>query len=211
MVRVIPDVLSQNAEEVSEKVEKVKGFAELFHVDIIDGVFADNFTVSPADLRAVDFGKIKLDLHLMVDDPMAWVEESVSLSPSRLISQIERMGSQKTYVDWVEGYDVKAGLAVDLFTPISSLERDVLGDVSVVLLMSVKAGASGQVFDESVVDKIKELRGFYTGDIVVDGGINPKTAWIVEKAGASEVAVNSYLWQGDDIQKLLEEFDGAGK
>lgn len=206
---VIPDVLTSNVEEVSEKIRLIKDYSDRLHIDIIDGVFADNLTIAPADLQQVDLSQVKFDLHLMVDDPTAWTEECVAISPHRIISHIERMGNQVAYVDWLKGYgDVGAGLALDLYTPISGLAKEVLSKIDVVLLMSVKAGESGQKFDKSVVDKVRELRKIYEGEILIDGGINPKTAREVVEVGATEVATNSYLWQGNDIEKQLESFYG---
>lgn len=206
VLSVIPDVLTIDIGEVQEKTRLVQGLAQRFHVDILDGQFADNLTVSPADLHSVDFGDLQVDLHLMVDDPVAWIEGCVALSPARLIAHIERMGSQRAYVDRLTAYGhVGVGLGVDLFTPIASLEKSVLPDVKLVLLMAVPAGYSGQLFDERVLPKIGELREIYAGRILVDGGITVETARRVAEAGAHEVAVNSYLWSFNAAQDILKE------
>lgn len=203
VVNIIPDVLEVDVSDIAQKVELVKESFERFHVDIIDGLFVDNLTVSLGDLKGIDFGELKLDLHLMVDDPVAWVEECVELKPGRVIGQIERMGSQREFVDWVKGYEVGVGLAVDLYTPVSSIEMEVLSDVDVVLLMSVKAGNSGQKFEKTVIKKIEKLREGYDGLIMVDGGMNDKTYEKVIEAGADEVAMNSYLWK-HGVKKIKE-------
>lgn len=204
---VIPDVLTSNVDEVAEKISLIKGKSDRLHIDIIDGVFVDNLTIAPADLQAIDLTSVKFDLHLMVDDPAAWTEECVALSPKRIISQIERMGNQNSYVDWLKGYgEVGVGLALDLYTPISGIDVEVLPKIDVILLMSVKAGESGRKFDARVIDKIIELRKIYQGEVMIDGGINPETARLVVEAGATEVATNSYLWQSTDVESQLRRF-----
>ena len=192
---VIPDVLLRDPVDIQAKITAVAGLAERFHVDIIDGVFADNLTVTPADLGGVDFGTLAIDLHLMVDDPTSWVGECVAIKPGRIIAHIERMGRQRVWVDAVRTYSPAAvGLALDLFTPVSSLDEEVLEGATAVLLMSVKAGYSGQAFHPQVLAKVRELRSRYEGRIIVDGGVTPEVVPSIAQAGADEVAVNSYLW-----------------
>ncbi len=202
---VIPSLLESEIEEVEEKVARLPAGSHRLHLDIIDGTYADDITITPADLQQIDLTRFGFELHLMVDDPMAWVEESVAIGPTGLIAQIERMGEQGIFVKWVKGYGVSAGLALDLDTPIDAIEMDLFDDLNVVLLMSVRAGRSGQEFDERVIGKVSELRRNYRGKIAVDGGMNPSTARSVLAAGADEVVVNSYLWQSDQEPEVQME------
>jgi ribulose-phosphate 3-epimerase len=172
--------------------------ASSFHVDIIDGYYADNITVSPADLQELDFGSLQLDIHLLVDDPTEWVEECIALSPNRLIAQVEKMGSIEHYIEVVRGYGgAQVGIGVGLYTPITSLSPAILKTVDVILLMAIEPGFGGTPFHPAVLPKITELRAKWSGTIITDGGINPETYKEVLQAGADEAGANSALWRGD--------------
>lgn len=177
------------AELREKKINKV-------HIDIVDGLFADLLTIAPADLQQFDLSSFQLDLHLLVDDPMEWVEECVALKPKRLIAQIEKMGSQQLYLETVGGYGVAGGLALKVETPIEEIEEEVLKACPVILLLSIAPGTSGNPFDERVIPKIRELRERYNGSILIDGGINPVTYKQVLEAGASEAGANNAWWSG---------------
>lgn len=167
------------------------------HLDIGDGLFSDLFTISPADLQQFDMSRMKIDMHLLVDDPMEWIEESVALKPARLIGQIERMGSQILFLETVSSYQVKAGLALEIGTPIEEIEIEALDKCDVVLLLAVPAGTSGSKFNEDVITKIIELRKIYKGSILIDGGINKITYKQIIDAGATEAGANSAFWKGE--------------
>lgn len=207
-VEVIPEVLESKVSLIQEKVDLVRELSREMQVDIVDGLFADNFTVSANDLSDVNFGGLGVDMHLMVDDPYEYIEECVSVGCKRMTAQIERMGSQKAYVEGVHSQGIEVGLALDLFTQIDALEINVIGEVDQILLMSVKAGFSGQKFDARVVEKVRELRGQYEGRIVVDGGVNDENIAGLIEVGVNAVAVNSFMWKGDikeNMRKLYGE------
>lgn len=167
------------------------------HVDIGDGLFSDLLTISPADLQEIDTANMKMDIHLLVDDPLEWVEECVALNPRRLIGQIERMGSQTLFLESVSDYGFEGGLGLKIETPIESISEEVLKTCKTILLLSVPAGTSGSEFDERVIDKIKELRKIYSGNILIDGGVNKNIYKQVIEAGATEVGANSKYWNGE--------------
>jgi len=167
------------------------------HIDIGDGLFSDLLTISPADLQELDTANIKMDIHLLVDDPLEWVEECVALNPKRVIGQIERMGSQQLFLESVASYGIAGGIALKIETPIEEIEENVLLKCKTILLLAVPAGTSGSGFDERVIMKIKNLRKIYTGNILIDGGINNETYQQVMSAGASEVGKNSNYWKDE--------------
>jgi len=167
------------------------------HIDIGDGLFSDLLTIAPADLQQLDLLKMKMDLHLLVDDPTEWVEESVALKPARIIGQIERMGSQKLFLESVERYATGSGLALEINTPIEEIDDDAIKTVKTILLLAVPTGTSGSDFDEKVLSKIRELRKIYQGSILIDGAISKETYKRVMEAGASEAGANSAWWKGE--------------
>lgn len=195
---ITPIIMESDISEVATKLNLLKERrVERVHIDIGDGLFSDLLSIAPADLQALDFEGMKIDMHLLVDDPTEWVEESVALKIDRLIAQIERMGSQTLFLETVKSYGVQGGLALKIETPIEEIEKDALEACKTILLLGVPAGTSGSAFDERVINKIKELRKIYKGSILIDGGINKTTYPKVIDAGADEVGENSAYWKGE--------------
>lgn len=195
---ITPIIMESDLSVVSAKMLALKERKEdKVHIDIGDGLFSDLLTISPADLQEVDTAKMKMDIHLLVDDPLEWIEECVALNPKRVIGQIERMGSQALFLESVSGYGFEGGLALKIETPIEEIEEEVLATCKTILLLAVPAGTSGSSFDERVIPKITELRKIYSGGILIDGGINKATYKHVIEAGATEVGANSAYWKGE--------------
>ncbi len=195
---ITPIIMEGDIKEVGRKLQLLRGQKiDRVHIDIGDGLFSDLLTVSPADLQEFDLRNMKVDMHLMVDDPTEWIEESVALKPARLIAQIERMGSQKLFLEAVASYGVEGGLALKIETPIEEIERELLDSCKTILLLAIPAGTTGSPFDERAINKIRELRKIYTGSILIDGAMNKNTFKRVVEAGASEAGANSAWWRGD--------------
>ncbi len=171
--------------------------AQRVHIDIGDGLFSDLLTIAPADLQELDLSGIEVDIHLMVDDPTEWTPESIALKPARLIAQIERMGSQKVFLEMVASYGGEGGLALAINTPIEEIEAECLETCKTILLLAIPTGTTGSPFDERVLDKIAELRKIYTGSILIDGGINIDTYKKIIEAGATEAGANSKYWNNE--------------
>lgn len=203
---IIPAILDQNIDEVGRKIELVQDQVDLIHIDILDGIFADNITIGVSDLSQLNLlDNIKFDFHLMTEYPAELLGECLSNRGYRVLAQIEKMHSQAEYVDACKEMGLLPGLALDLHTPVDSIEVD-LNELDGILLMSVKAGFSGQDFHPEIADKIKELRtqGF-TGHIVMDGGMSADTIKLCKDAGADQFGVTSYLWKSQDPLQTLSD------
>lgn len=195
---ITPIIMESDLAEVERKLGILREKkADRVHIDIGDGLFSDLLTIAPADLQEFDLSEMKMDIHLMVDDPTEWVEEAVALKPARLIAQIERMGSQKLFLDTVESYGGAGGIALKIETPIEEIEEEVLAQCKTILLLAIPAGTTGSAFDERVIDKIKQLRKIYSGSILIDGAMNKETYGRVLEAGATEAGANSAYWRGE--------------
>lgn len=196
---ITPISLESDVDIIKSQITKAKlAGSQRFHIDIIDGLYADNLTVAPADLQEIDLTGIQVDLHLLVDDPAEWIEECIVLKPTRILAQVERMGNVHSYIDKVKGYsETGIGLGLGIKTPISSLDNKILERVDAVLLMAIEPGFGGTPFQSGVIPKIRELRSRWGGWIIVDGGINPEILSQVLQAGASEAGANSAMWRGD--------------
>lgn len=195
---ITPIIMESDIEEVQKKLSILRDQKiDRVHFDIGDGLFSNLLSVAPADLQQFDLSKMKIDMHLLVDDPTEWIEETVALKPERVIGQIERMGSQRAFLENVASYGFAGGLALKVETPIESLEMEALKSAKVVLLLAVPAGTSGNKFDEKILAKIADLRKIYQGGILIDGGVNRDIYKAALEAGASEAGANSAWWRGE--------------
>jgi len=153
---------------------------------------------------------LEIDVHLMVKEPVDWVEKSVRAMGDRIIGQVEMMSNQAEFIGKVQETGHQVGLALDLDTPVSVLDETLFTLVDVILLMSVKAGFGGQKFSELAIEKIRELAEIREKDktnfkICVDGGIEEENIKQIADTGADEVAVGSSLFNGsveENMRKL---------
>ncbi len=195
---ITPIIMESDIKVVAAKMLSLKEKAvDRVHIDIGDGLFSDLLTIAPSDLQEIDTANMKMDIHLLVDDPSEWIEECVALNPKRLIGQIERMGSQVQFLETIKSYKCEGGLALEIHTPIEEIEKEALDKTKVIILLAIPAGTTGSAFDERVIQKIKNLRKIYKGSILIDGAMNPATYKLVIDEGASEAGANSAWWRGD--------------
>lgn len=193
---IIPAILEANFDDIKKKVEISKIFAKKIHIDFIDGKFIDNKNFIDDIGAFKEFSHlVDLEAHLMVEEPIEYLDQLSSAGFTDFIGHIEKMNDQEDFV--VKGEELGGvGLALDLDTSIEDIKIK-LDDLDQILLMSVKAGRSGQDFDEKIISKIKKLREAYFGKIEIDGGINKETLVLAKSAGADNFCVTSALFKGD--------------
>src|SRR5258706_751938 len=219
MVDIIPAILTDNVTELAAKVKRINDVSFVdgvnvrkIQIDIIDGVFVDNHTIDPANIVGLETD-LGIDFHLMVKEPVNWVEKCANAGADRIIGQIEMMKDQIEFVGKVQETGLYVGLAVDLETPIAKLDPTILSNTDGVVLMAVKVGWGGQVFDKRVLMKIKELDEIRSRDktpfkICVDGGETEEVIDDTYYAGADEVVIGKRLFEGDLAQNL-KKFEQA--
>ncbi len=219
MINIIPAILTDNLTDLNDKVKRINDVSYVegitvrtIQIDVIDGVFADNRTVDPVNLVGLDTD-LGIDFHLMVKEPVNWIEKCANAGADRIIGQIEMMKNQVEFVEKVQETGLYIGLAIDLETPISELNALILNNVDVILLMAVKAGFGGQKFDKRVLDKIKELDEIRVRDrtlfkICVDGGETEDVIDNTHLAGADEVVIGKRLFDGD-LAENIKRFEQA--
>lgn len=216
MVSIIPAILASTREEFEEKLKRVFGLVDGVQVDIIDGQFAPTRTVSPEDLKSINT-VIKFDYQLMVKEPIEWLERCLTPQARGVYGHIERMADPAAFVAKAQVLGLKVGLALDLDTPLERI-RDYVWDLDGIILMSVKAGASGQNFDERVLQKIEHARGLRDDlPLIIDGGLDVATIKrCIGAEWAAEIAEDDLHRNFLDISfavgsHLLEAADVAGK
>lgn len=213
MLEIIPAILTNDPKELEEKIRQVEELVNRVQIDIVDGVFADNKTISLEAVANIDTNLL-LDIQLMTKEPVDWVERAVHAMADRVVGHIEMMSDQMAFVAKVQETGEKAGLAIDLPTPVSALDPAILNNLDVVLVMSVKAGFGKQDFQESALEKVTKLLSYRANNnckyrICVDGGINEENIAKVQQAGADEVVIGHSLFASGDVAQRVEELKKA--
>lgn len=201
MLNIIPSILTDSSAEAFDLISKCEGVVDRIHIDIIDGQFANNKTVYPEIFQDLNTA-LMIDYHLMVKKPINWLEKCLLGQVDRVIAQVEMMEDQLAFVTKATELGMQVGLAIDLDTPVSSIDETILTDLDVVLVMSVKAGFGGQQFHPEALEKVKQLVEIAKQDatpfkICVDGGETLDTIDDTIEAGADEVSIGRRLFDGD--------------
>ncbi|MBU2577479.1 hypothetical protein KKA69_01450 [Patescibacteria group bacterium] len=199
MTEVVPTILTSDFSQLNERLELLKDVANRVQIDIIDGKFVENKTVSIESLKELEI-EPKLDLHLMVKEPKEWINRALEVLPDRLIGQVEIMSDAWSFINQTVEAGMEAGIALDLETPVESIPEEIFHLAGTILLLSVKAGLGGQRFDERVLLKIGKVKSI-VGDFVeigVDGGLQEKEILLCKRAGADIFYVGSGFWQPKD-------------
>lgn len=205
MIEVLPGILEKEWGEIEKKIELVKPFAKAIHVDLLDGKFAPNTTFfDPAPFKKYS-QDIFFELHMMTEEPEQYIKPFADCGFRRFLGHIEKMSDQTSFVATAQNYG-EVGLAIDGPTPIADLKVPLI-DLDALLIMSIKAGFSGQAFVLDYVSKIKKLKDELLIPIEVDGGINQKTIKEAISCGATRFVATSALFDSgnpqQDYQTLL--------
>jgi ribulose-phosphate 3-epimerase len=214
-MNVYPALLTGSKYEAQQQAMWISSYPKIrtLHIDVIDGRFIDNVTITPVDFPDIDFGELSIDLHLMTEEPLDFVYETIEhqefYTIRSMIAQVERMSSQAHFLEAVKKNNWQAGLSLDLFTPFEAIDEDSWHELDSIQLMGVEAGFQGQSFQKQTIEKIKDLvvlrqqldRSF---EIIVDGGITPELVADIEDAGADSIVVGSALWSSENQDQLDE-------
>lgn len=216
-MNLYPAILTGSNKEAQQQVMWIASYSKIrtVQVDIIDGQFVENVTITPSDLPMIDFGELSIDLHLMAEEPLDFVYEALEhkdvLSIRSIIAQVERMSSQVDYVETVQKNGWQVGFSLDAFTPFDAIDEASWDAVDIVQLMGIEAGFQGQEFRPATLENIKNLvaireqlgRNF---EIIIDGGVKPDVVQKIEAAGADSVVVGSGLWKSDDLTQAVTTY-----
>jgi len=200
MHEIIPGILEKDFSEIERKIKIVKPFAKTVHIDILDGKFAPNTTF----LDPMPFSKYTQDLffevHMMVENPLQYLELFAKAGFKRFIGHIEKMPSQAEFVAKAELLG-EVGLAIDGPTNLSEVKVP-YDDLNCILVMTIKAGQSGQEFNPEYlkkVDTLKKVQEFLP--IEIDGGVNDKTILVAKSVGANRFVSTSFIFNARNPQE----------
>ena len=214
MLQVAPSILSADFLHLSEDVRLVNEQADLFHLDVMDGVFVPNISFGFPVIEAIAREAVKpMDVHLMIVHPEKYVERFAKTGAEMISFHYEAAREDSdAVIDLIHGCGVKAGIVINPDCPVESI-FPYLGKVDFVLLMSVFAGFGGQKFIEDTYGRIEAVRKERkrTGArflIEVDGGVSAANARQLEKAGAEIVVAGSAVFKAKDPASVIAEIRG---
>ncbi|CAN5665327.1 ribulose-phosphate 3-epimerase [soil metagenome] len=201
-VRVAPSILSADFAALGREIEAVTAAgADWIHVDVMDGHFVPNLTIGPMVVKALrSHSTLPFDVHLMIS-PVDSLVPAFAEAGADVISFHPEAGPHiHRTVQLIKSFGKKAGLVLNPATPLSAVET-VLGDIDLVLVMSVNPGFGGQAFIESQLARIAALRKAIDAlgrpiDLEVDGGVNADTARRCIKAGADALVAGTAVFSG---------------
>ncbi len=196
---IIPAIVPYNLDELERKVAVAETFSPWVHLDVADGHFAPEITwQEPDDLETIE-GKIKIQVHLMTEEPQQTIALWKKVA-DRIIIHAEAVANDlEEVVESFNGHPAMLGLALKLETPVEVLSP-YLSRLKFVHLMSIATiGHQGETFNEMVLSKIKALHEQKPDLVIsVDGGLNKETIPLASAAGASEFIVGSAIWSNPD-------------
>ena len=184
--------------------------AQWLHLDVMDGVFVPNISFGFPVLEAVASKcKKMLDVHYMIVQPEKFIQQTAKLGAMMMNVHYEACTHLHRTVQEIHAAGMKAGVTLNPATPVSVLE-DIIGDVELVLLMSVNPGFGGQTFIENTIKKVKQLRQLIDQSgsralIEVDGGVQQETAPRLVEAGTDVLVAGSYVFSSKNPEQTIHE------
>ncbi len=201
-IRVAPSILSADFAKLGEEVRAVtEAGADYIHIDVMDGHFVPNITIGPAVVEALrPHSDLPFDVHLMISPVDPYVQAFADAGADIITVHPEAGAHLHRTVQLIKSHGKKAGVALNPATPVEAVEQ-VMGEVELVLVMSVNPGFGGQKFIPSTLGKIEALRrmidaGKQDIDLEVDGGVNFETAPQAIAAGADVLVAGSAAFHG---------------
>lgn len=216
-VRIAPSILSADFARLADEVARVEaGGADLLHVDVMDGHFVPNLTVGPPIVEALrKVTKLPLDVHLMITNADAYIQEFADAGADYLTVHVEACPHLHRTIQAIKERGVKAGVTLNPATPLGSVET-ILPDADLLLIMSVNPGFGGQSFIPASLRKISQARAMIERThsralLEVDGGVKVENAAQIVAAGADILVSGSAIFSSKDYGATITAMRRAGR
>lgn len=209
---IAPSILSADFTKLGEEIKAVENAgADWIHIDVMDGHFVPNITYGPIIVEAAKKScNLLMDVHLMIEKPDLMIPEFIKAGADLISVHAEACTHLNRTINLIKESNVKAGVALNPATPLSSIEW-VLEDLDFVLIMSVNPGFGGQRFIRNSLDKIRALKQIILDQgldtlIQIDGGVNGKTIEEIAHAGVDSFVAGSAIFNSPDYAATIRDF-----
>ena len=205
MIRIAPSLLSSDFSDLRGQIALAeRGGADWIHLDVMDGHFVPNLTIGPPVIRSLrKLTGLPFDTHLMIDNPDQYLETFRTAGADMITVHLEACTHLHRTVHRIRELGARAGVSINPATPVRLLE-DIMGDLDLVLIMSVNPGFGAQTFIPRSLEKIREaarmIREAGTDiRLEVDGGVDAQTTGPIIEAGADVLVAGNFIFSSPDI------------
>lgn len=213
MVQIAPSMLAADFLHLEKDVQTVNRYADLFHLDVMDGVFVPNISFGFPVIEAIAQKAEKpMDVHLMIVQPEKYVERFAKVGAEMISFHLNATEDPAAVLKQIRSLGVKAGLVINPDIAVEDL-YPYLKDADFILLMSVFAGFGGQKFIEATYERVRSLnaeikRQGLTIPIQVDGGVSASNASALVEAGAEILVAGSAVFKAEDPAAVIAAMRG---
>ena len=211
---ISPSILAADFARLGADVADVQSRGiEYLHIDVMDGAFVPNISFGPDVMKSLNgIASVPYDVHLMIEDPDRYIEKFVTDNTEFITVHYEACSDLSHTLEHIHSLGIKAGVSIKPGTAPEVLDPW-LGDIDLILVMSVEPGFGGQKFMENSVPKIsyyssKKAENGYSYIIEVDGGIGPANAHIVRDAGVELIVAGSAVFKAADRTEAIKAIKG---
>ena len=216
MAKIAPSILSADFANLERDIHNIEQMgADWVHVDVMDGIFVPNISIGIPVVKALrPVTNLPLDVHLMIDRPIRYVEEFIHVGVDWLTIHVEADQPQNTLaaLDRIRELGCKAAISLKPRTP-AEAAIPYLEKCDMILVMTVEPGFGGQKFMADMMPKVTTLRQWINEknpacELEVDGGVDPTTCTTCIEAGANVLVAGSAVYKAADIPARIAELRG---
>ena len=209
-ILIAPSILSANFGCLQEEVASIEKHADWLQLDVMDGHFVPNLSFGAPVAKWLK-SRLLIDVHLMVQNPADRISEFLAIGAKHITFHAEAVpetADRRALIKIIRAGGATAGIALNPETAISTID-DVIEDVDLVLVMSVHPGFGGQMFIDSVLQKVRDIRSAHPDLMIqIDGGIDEVSAKLAREAGANNLVAGSYIFGSSDREQAIKALRG---